>query len=263
MSYTDIDMDGVLEFNIRGVNYVIDPSNNLEISNFKGYIPALIQGTWESETFEVFEYVKNTNKNAIDIGAWIGSTTIWLSKAFKEVLAIDGDTVATKALKANLKTSRCFNTYVLDRPLYSTSAEVVFGTNQYVPHYREEGLGASTSQIKTSEFTQNDYVIQTITLSQINEIFPLSQVSFVKVDIEGGEEDLLVDLIDLSKQYSWELWISFHLDWWKDRNIYRFTEIFSNAIDIRFQSMQHKINNPQELVHFLDRAPFASVYLKF
>ncbi len=255
--------DDALEFNIRGVNYVIDPKNNLKISNFEGYIPSLIQGTWEPETFEVFDYVRNIDKSAIDIGAWIGSTTIWLSTAFKEVLAVDGDMVAVEALKANLKTSQCYNTYVLGRPLHSTSAEVVFGTNQYVPHYREEGLGASTSQIKTSEFTQDDYVVETITLSQINEIFPLSQVGFVKVDIEGGEEVILEDLISLAKQYNWELWISFHLDWWKNRNIYRFTEIFNNATDIRVQSMQHKVSTSQELVHFLDRVPFASVYLKF
>ncbi len=37
---------------------------------------------WENDTFEVFEKVKNQEGIAIDIGAWIGTTAIWLSKNF-------------------------------------------------------------------------------------------------------------------------------------------------------------------------------------
>lgn len=35
---------------------------------------------WEKETIEVFDQVKDKEAIAIDIGAWIGTTAIWLFK---------------------------------------------------------------------------------------------------------------------------------------------------------------------------------------
>jgi FkbM family methyltransferase len=251
-----------LKFHLHGVDYNINLSDNKNISNFTGFISSFTNENWEGNTFEVFNHVKNINKKAIDIGAWIGPTSIWLSKNFKEVLAIDADLVAIEALKANLKASECFNTQILDKPIHSVNTKVTFGTNQYVPLYQSEGLGASTSQIKEGGFTDSDYLSETITMDQLNQLFPFSEVSFVKVDIEGGEELILEDLIKNAKKYNWELWISFHYDWWKDKNINRFDGIFDGAIDIRINNLNNKIYN-WDAINLIKSDPFASLYIKY
>ena len=255
-------MENNFKFIAHGVEYEINSDDNKNISNFQGYMPWFIEGNWENNTFEIFKHVKNPNKNAIDIGAWIGPTAIWLSKNFKNVLAVDADLVAVEALKANLKTSKCFNTFVLDKPIHSINTEIVFGANQYVPQYQTEGLGASTSQIKTGGFIESDYKSETITLDQLNQLFPFSDVSFVKVDIEGGEELILEDLIKNAEKHNWELWISFHYGWWKNGDIDRFYNLFDKAIDVRFENINNKIT-PQDITNAIKHLPFGSLYLKF
>ena len=65
-----------------------------------------------------------------------------------------------------------------------------------------------------------------------NNINP-SEISLIKVDIKGGEEFILNDLYYIHKKYSIPLYISFHYDWWKDKNLNRFdflTESYKKSI---------------------------------
>lgn len=58
-------------------------------------------------------------------------------------------------------------------------------------------------------------------------------ISLVKVDIEGGEENILPDLYQLYCDHGIPLYISFHHSWWKDKNLDRFAFLTSehkNAI---------------------------------
>ena len=81
-------MENNLKFNLYGVNYNINPDDNKNISIFQWFTSSFTNGNWEANTFEVFNHVKKADKKAIDIGAWIGPTSIWLSKNFKEVLVV-------------------------------------------------------------------------------------------------------------------------------------------------------------------------------
>jgi len=217
-----------LEFNIHGVDYVIDPLKNDKMPNgIDFWVNSWIAG-WEQKTFELFEKVKDKETNAIDIGGWIGATPIWLAKNFNELLVIEADKLAVKYLKANLKSSKCNNTVVIDKPIYSTDKELVFGINTD-PNFKDVGLAYSTSQIKNDMVNELDYKIKAVTLADMNDIFPFSKVSFVKVDIEGGEEYILIDLIKNAERYHWKLLLSFHYLWWKDANIEKYNNLFSNC----------------------------------
>ena len=140
-------MDDII-CNVKGVDYKFNTENNKDIACFNWFIERFKTESWEPETFEIFENVKNRNKNSIDIGAWIGATSVWLSKNFKNLLSIDGDSVAYNALVENLKTSLCDNVITLNRPVYSSDSNIVFGVNQFNENFQKEGLGSSTSQIK-------------------------------------------------------------------------------------------------------------------
>ena len=97
-------------------------------------------------------------------------------------------------------------------------------------------MNDSTSQIYTEEESSDEfYSIKTVTLQSVidnNNIKP-NDISLIKVDIEGGEEFILNDLYNIHKTYNSPLYVSFHYDWWKDKNLNRFdflTEHHKNNI---------------------------------
>lgn len=251
-----------LKFNLRWVDYTIDPEKNTQISNFSGFMQDFPKGSWEPQTFNVFEYVKNKDKAAIDIGAWIGPTAIWLSNNFSKVVAVEADSVALEALKANLEDSGCTNVTVVEKAIYSERSQVTFGTNQYVETYQKEGLGASTSQIKTGGFIDGDYTIETITVNYLSEYISFDEVGFVKLDIEGGEEHILADIVKIAEQHHWKMWISFHRTWWKDQNVDRFAGLFDNCKLAAYNSFDKTVAN-SEIIKCISGDPFGSIYFEF
>jgi FkbM family methyltransferase len=251
-----------INFNLRWVDYSFDPAKNSKISNFNMFMESFPKGYWEAETFNVFEYVKNKDKAAIDIGAWIGPTAVWLSKNFSKLVAVEADNVALEALKANLEDSGCDNVTIVDKAIYSERSKVTFGSNQYVETYQKEGLGASTSQIKTGGFIDGDYAIDTITINDLSEYISFDEVGFVKLDIEGGEEHVLTDIIKLAEKYNWKLWISFHYTWWKNLDIKRFEGLFNNCKLAAYNSFDKTIPNT-DIIKCISEDPFGSIYFEF
>jgi len=233
-------------FSIHNVDYSFDPISHSQIKDYSWFMNEFSSGNWENDTFEVFEKIKDPNKTAIDIGAWIGPTVIWLSKHFKNVIAVEADKVAISALKSNLKTSSCSNVSIIESPVFSESnAKMIFGSNSNRP----SDLGNSMSQLKTDVISPQDYEVSTITLSDI--LKDAKDVSFIKVDIEGGEEHIIPELFETCSNNNYSLWISFHYSWWKDSNINRFDAYFSLA------------KNETNIADKVKSNPFTSVFLTF
>jgi|DEB19_MinimDraft_2_1074335.scaffolds.fasta_scaffold00916_10 FkbM family methyltransferase len=239
-------------FSIYGVDYSFDPSNNSKIVNYEDFMDEFSTGNWENDTFRVFDMVKDSNKTAIDIGTWIGPTVIWLSKNFKNVIGVEADKVAISALKGNLKSSNCNNVEIIENPIYSKSnVKLFFGSNTNI----QAELGDSTSQLKNESTNNQDSEALTVTLSDI--IKNPEDVSFIKVDIEGGEENIIPELFETCSKYKYNLWISFHYPWWKDSNIERFEKYFALA---KNPSMP---GDERNIVEFVKKYPFGSILLKF
>jgi len=209
-----------MEFESYGINFILNEENNKEIHNFYWLVDSLKSQTWESSTFEVFNNYKDENKVAIDIGAWIGPTTIFLSKKFKEVITIEADTVAFDALSKNVKDNLCNNVTLHNKAFYnSKSNNIFFGVNNF---QSEPMFGSSTSQTKTESNNDTDYMIETINIFDIIKDVDPNYIGLIKVDIEGGDEDVIEELILVGSKYGWKIWISFHYGWWKDKNVNRF-----------------------------------------
>lgn len=255
-------MDNILKFNLFNVDFVV----NNEKNQWDGGL-GISQGNWEVETFKVLDYVKDKEKNAIDIGSWIGPTSIWMSKNFKSVLSIEPDIVALKSLQENLKLSDCDNVWILKNPIFSEDTEVFFGPNKNEDWLNDLGLGESVSQTKLTSGNVNDYKVNTISLSTlektIGNFFPFSEISVVKVDIEGGEELILEELLKKAKIYKWSLWISFHLDWWENKNIERFRYLFDDVEEIKFNTIDFDSNQNFDIIDLIKNNPYGSVYLKY
>lgn len=181
---------------------------------------------WESETFDVFEQVKDNQTIAIDLGAWIATTSIWLSNHFYHVIAVEPDRESLECLKKNLTASECDNVTVCEHPVSHRAQEVIFGP-------RGNYLNESVSFVKPKIDNVNDYVVQSITLNELisqyveqDPALYCKKVGFIKCDIEGGEEDILEDLLNFSLSTRCKVYISFHVSWWRSKNIGDFAPLF-------------------------------------
>jgi len=157
--------------------------NNPNLSFWKN-----IYNNWNNEMFEIFDKYLSNDKIYIDIGGWIGATSMYCSRKSKHIYAIEADICAFNDMKGNLK-ANCENNYTL--------------------------INKTINNIDNAE---------TITLETIikNNNIDLSNISLIKVDIKGGEENILNTLYDIHIKYGIPLYISFHYDLWNDKNLDRF-----------------------------------------
>lgn len=201
---------------------------------------------WENETFDVFDTVKDAQGIAIDLGAWIGTTAIWLSKNFYHVLAVDADRVSLECLKKNLKASECNNVSLCEKPIAKNNDNVIFGPRFNV-------LNESTSCI----LRKHEYTIQALTLQELVDNYIYSnpnikshKISFIKCDIEGGEEDIVDDILNFAYKNKVKVYLSFHLSWWKSKKISEYEYLFK----------YFKTNCPtSNVVEYIKQNPFTSL----
>lgn len=210
-------------FKAFDVEFNFSSPQNLNIQSFDYFVQNFSKEGWERETFNVFKDCANLEKCVIDIGAWIGPTSIWLSKNFKHVFAIEADPIALLALRDNLKNSGCNNVTIIDSPISAKSEKVYFGRNSF----NGNSLGSSTSQMKMEKKFEDDTELNSITLSQILDMVDPSEISLIKVDIEGGEELIMEDLFKTCAKHKIDLYLAFHTKWWQDKNFSRFESLYA------------------------------------
>lgn len=188
-----------------------------------------IYNQWENETFEIFDKYLSKDKILIDIGGWIGTTAMYGARNSKHVYSIEADNYSVNDMMINLKTN-CINNYTLiNKVIFNVdNIKIRFGKNI---HLKNSKMNDSTSQIyNDNTITNESYLSETITIESIIEKYKInvSEISLIKVDIEGGEENILNELFDMRVKYSIPLYISFHYTWWKDKNLNRFSFLSSN-----------------------------------
>jgi FkbM family methyltransferase len=179
--------------------------------------------TWEPETFDVFDKYLDENKIFIDLGGWIGTTCIYAANKSKHVYVVEADPYSVEGLKDNCDVNKLKNITVIGQPIFNVDdIDIKFGKNIFTKCNWNESM----SQIITNDkISENDYVLlKSITLKKIieNNNIDLNNVSLIKVDIEGGEENIMDELLELNRKYKIPLWLSFHIGWWKDKNYKRF-----------------------------------------
>jgi len=179
-----------------------------------------IYPTWENETFDIFDKYLNKEKQFLDIGAWVGVTCLYASRLSSYVVCVEADPVSVKNLQHNINTNLLeTNIDIEDSAIYNETTNVLFGPNNFSSTSQ---LNDSMSQIKFTKTNDFDVFKKTITLDEIIKKYNLNNLSLIKVDIEGGEEYILNDLLEYSNTNNVPLYISFHYDWWVNKNLDRF-----------------------------------------
>lgn len=211
--------------------------------------------TWEEDTFNIFEMVADKTGVAIDIGAWIGTTAIWLAKNFQHVISVEADKESIVYLNKNLKASGCENITLCDKALTDMNGVVFFGPRASI----SDSLNFSTSYAKAESNSQNDFQIPSIDFAQFvkqyiseNNALKGGKITFIKCDIEGGEEKILKDLLSYADTHNCRVWLSFHYTWWKNHKITDFKDDLDHF---------YAICPKGDVCDYIQKNPFASVLL--
>jgi hypothetical protein len=91
----------------------------------------------------------------------------------------------------------------------------------------------------------------------LSGLLDASRIGFIKCDIEGGEEDILEDMLTFARLHSIKTYISFHISWWKNRDIQRYAALLKgfSLYDENF----HLVSDP---VHVSSRESHGSLFFE-
>jgi FkbM family methyltransferase len=167
----------------------------------------------------------------IDLGAWVGSHSLLASNTAKRVIACEPDPVAANILQLNLaRRSKCQLT---------NNAVGIDGTVKLGSGF----LGASTTRLNPNagggigaweEGQQFEAVSHS--LRTYCEMMKVEDPMFIKMDVEGSEEEILKDL-EFFAEHKPTLYLENHSFWWKDeakawRDVKRVAGLYKHAYDL-------------------------------
>lgn len=179
------------------------------VVNAKGYehFWKEVNGTnWEPETFKIFNENIDSGTFLIDIGAWIGPTVLYASQLAGKAIAFEPDPVAFPRLKENLalNTDAAWhdNVTLFDKAVSTRSGKMSLGS-------QNEG-GDSMSSVLFAD-AATSWMVEATTLEDVmeNQSVP-GQKIFLKIDIEGGEYDLIPQIKDVLANRDVTAYISLH-----------------------------------------------------
>jgi FkbM family methyltransferase len=202
----------------RNENYLIQMDGCIN-----DYFWINIYPDWKNDTFDIFDKYLDKTKQFLDIGAWVGVTSLYASRKSSYVVCVEADPVSVEKLKFHINTNY-IDTVIDVEPtaIYSETTEILFGPNTTSS---TSEFNDSMSQIKISQTKSNDILTKTITFNEIITKYNLNNLSLIKVDIEGGEEYILDEILEYAKLNNVPAYISFHYDWWNDNNLNRFRHL--------------------------------------
>ena len=132
---------------------------------------------------------------------------MYASKLYTNVIAFEPDTVAAKVLKNHITDNNLTNIKVIEEGLYNTETTVNFG-------FIGGKYGDSLSSINHP--SPVNMKIKTTTIDKAVELY--GRPNFLKIDIEGGEEYLIDDLLKHKFQ---KFCMSNHGPYMKDRKLFK------------------------------------------
>ncbi len=163
-------------------------------------------GNWEPETFRVFDRFIDRDTVFLDVGAWIGSTALYAAPHAKETHAFEPDPVAFEQLKKNLDAngrSAWAERVALHR-------EAIAPANGTMEMGSRSDKGDSMSSALLSE-KEDSWEVKTLALGTFVKAQGLSgEKLFLKIDIEGGEYNLIPALGTFLKREDCAVFLSLH-----------------------------------------------------
>jgi FkbM family methyltransferase len=143
------------------------------------------QGTWEPLTYAVFDRFLDGDHSCLDIGAWIGPTALYAACRARHCFAIEPDPLAFAQLRANVALNPPL------KPRMSLSSQCLAPACGPVRLGNKTSSGGDSMSSLLFADSAVGWQTQGVTIERFLAENAIDDCSFIKMDIEGGEFDVL------------------------------------------------------------------------
>lgn len=179
-------------------------------AHYRPFWELVNRGEWEPETFKVFDRFLDGDHSFLDIGAWIGPTTLYGSKLAKSCYSFEPDPVAFEELKRNVS----LNPGIAEKINLQNSC--IWNKNGQTTLGSESDPGDSMSSVMFEE-SERSFDVECTTLQSFLRENKIEDCNFIKMDIEGGEAIVLPSIKDYLKAEKPTIQLSIHPQFFPDR----------------------------------------------
>lgn len=168
--------------------------------------------TWEPETRGMIDRVLSKDWTFVDIGAWIGPTTLQAAAGSRaRVYAFEPDPVAFSMLRDNVALNAEFRDRIT---LYETAIGLKDGTLKLFSAAfgnSESSLVSEVERLGNRALFENSITVNVKSIDKVfSEIKAPKGRTLVKIDVEGAEYSLLDYIKKLVSDYGYIVYISTH-----------------------------------------------------
>jgi FkbM family methyltransferase len=159
-------------------------------------------GRWEPETFALFDHYLDRATVHVDVGAWIGPTVLYAATRARQVIGFEPDPVAFAALQLTARS----NPHLAPMAVHGVAIAREAGK---LSMGSKDQPGDSMSSSLFAGHTMS-WQARACRLEEFESNWPASAPVFLKIDIEGGEYDLLPALVDFVRRRRPTIYLSLH-----------------------------------------------------
>lgn len=174
----------------------------LVAATHRDFWTSLAQGDWEPETFDLLDDCVNAATTYVDIGSWIGPTLLYAAGRAGCSFGFEPDPVAHQILARNV----ALNPQLPDIRLSAWAIAANPGQSRMGS---SSAPGDSMSSLLFAGQSAN-WPVELRTIEQVEALLPERSPLFVKIDIEGGEYQLLPALRGFIRRRQPTLYLSLH-----------------------------------------------------
>jgi len=182
------------------------------LTRFDEFWSRVASGSWEPETFTLMDRLLREGSRFVDIGAWIGPTTLYAAARGASVDAYECDPVALQSLTTNIALNPHMSDRIVVHPVAvgdaNRTARVFSGQlgNSETSIYREHERDGTVNDCADTVLVPMRDVVDVFRERQ----YAASDSALIKIDVEGAEFLIVPRLADIVGQSRAIWYVSFH-----------------------------------------------------
>jgi FkbM family methyltransferase len=186
-----------MQVSALGKQFEVSPANHLSFWN------EVSSGTWERATFAIFDRFLDREHSYIDIGAWIGPTVLYGCQLAKTAYGLEPDPLAYAELEQNIALNKVIanNVRLFNACIAPQSGQVTLGS-------RGQGNDSTSSLLFAKKKTH--WTVKAFSFADFVRQQGIADCNFIKIDVEGGEYQLLPTMMEYLRMHRPTLHLSLH-----------------------------------------------------
>jgi FkbM family methyltransferase len=169
-------------------------------------------GKWEPRTFDILDNFIRSDGIVLDLGAWVGAVSLYAAHLAAKIYALEPDPVVFPYLVKN----------VLQNPDQGSKIKccrmaISSNSGKFTLYARDQYGVSSSSLLPRIRDGLSSVQVEGLTLRKFIESEKIKEISFIKMDIEGGEFDLIPSMAEELQNMNFPtLFVSFHYNYLRE-----------------------------------------------